>query len=438
MIRKKTALILLLTLALAVSSAYARQTVLSEANELRIDLIKYDPSPIEPGKPSDIHFEITNLEEKDWDNFEITLTDGTYKLIDSDTKKLNFGKLRAGERINFKFTVTPDVDIPDGNYKLNIGYKSREAKSFMSEPFTIKVQRVNRYVSATTTKVTATADLEQGMLTQGGTSELTLTLHNPADYTMRDITVSLDLSSDSIPIAPLGSTSETKIRALTPGQSSDLKFNLIALPDATSNVYKVPLKITYYDETGNNHTKNDLIGLVIDGKPEIHIEIKNSELQSGYGTGEITLNFVNKGLAKVKFLTVQLEQPKDGSISLLGKKIAEYELLSEDKLYLGDIDPDDDESADFIIKARSWDKKITLPVTLEYRDANNRPHVENREVELEIHTKRELGLEKISKWKFLLLVAALVVFWRYKHWKKSNKGGVSEYLKFLLNKFRLK
>lgn len=436
--KKRTALIFL-ALILAVSLSSARQTVLSEANELRIDLLRYDPSPVEPGKSSDVWFEITNLEDEDWFNFEITLTDGTPKLLDSDVKKLNFGNLKAGEKITFRFTVTPNKDIIDGDYKLNLGYKSGESKAYMSEPFTIKVKRVNRDVLATDTKVTAIAEQEIGMLTQGEPAELTLTIHNSAEYAMRDITVSLELSSDTIPIAPLGTTSEAKIRIIQPGESTDVSFNLIALPDATSNVYKVPLKIKYYDEIGNNYTKDDLVGLVVDGQPEIHAEVKSNGIYSRFGTGEITLNFVNKGLAKVKFLTVKLGPSKE-KIAILGKEFDEYLVLSEEEIYLGDIDPDDDDSADFTLKAMTFDKKLNLPVTIEYRDANNKQHTETLEVELDIHSKKQLGLESSQWWKFILPLILLALFiFEYRHWKKTSKEkGLFNYLKFLFGKLRRK
>lgn len=436
---KKGTILIFLALILAVSLASARETVLSEANELRIDLLRYDPSPIEPGKSSDIWFEITNLRDEDWYNFEVKLVDGTPKLLDSDVKTLDFGKLGAGEKITFRFTVTPDTNIIDGDYTLNIEYKSKEAKAYMSEPFTIKVKRVNRDVLATDTKVTAIAEKDIGMLTQGELSELTLTIHNSAEYAMKDITVSLNLNSDSIPIAPLGTTSEAKIKIIQPGESTDVTFNLIALPDATSNVYKVPLKIKYYDEIGNNYTKDDLVGLVVDGQPEIHAELKSNGIYSRFGTGEITLNFVNKGLAKVKFLTVKLEPSKE-KIAILGKEFDEYLLLSEDEIYLGDIDPDDDDSADFTLKAMTFDKKLNLPVTIEYRDANNKQHTETLDVELDIYSKRQLGLETLSWWKIALPLIILAVFlFKYRHWKKTNKDkGVIDYLKFLLNKFRKK
>lgn len=432
-LHKITLIFLMLLLAMAIASA--RETVLSKGNELRIDLLKYDPSPIEPGAASDIWFEITNLGDEDLSNFEITLVDGSAKLMSIDTKTLNFGRLKSGEKITFRFAVTPNKEIPDGDYQLNLQYSSKRLDKITSEPFTIKTQRINRDVSATSIKVETTSKIDIGMLIPGKTSELTLTVHNPTDYTMKDITVSIDLSSTTLPIAPLGTTSETKIAAISPRQSADVRFSIIALPDATSGVYKIPLKIEYYDETGNNHTKDDLIGLVIDGEPELHIELKSNEIYSNWGTGEITINIVNKGLSKIKFLTVKLEGPKE-IFKILGKEYPTYKILSESKVYLGDIDPDDDESADYLLKAKAPAGEITLPLTLEYRDANNEPHTETRELKVEIHSKKTLGLEESSYlWKIIVLFILIFFFLRYRKWKKqSSKKGLLEYIRYLKSK----
>ena len=48
--RTERTLLIILALLLSISTASARVTVLSEANEIRVDLLRYDPSPVEPGK----------------------------------------------------------------------------------------------------------------------------------------------------------------------------------------------------------------------------------------------------------------------------------------------------------------------------------------------------------------------------------------------------
>ncbi len=436
---KRIALLFLIAL-LAISAVSATQTILSKENELKIDLLKYDPSPMQPGSPSDIWFEITNLGAIDIDNFELTLVDGIPSLLKGDdAKKLNFGTLKAGNKITFRFTITPNADMPDGDYTVSLQYYSRRLTSITSTPITLKVKRTNRIVGVSESKVTQTASsIDDQILAPGEPAQFTVSISNPADYTMRDITVKLDLSSDSIPIAPLGTTAEKKINAIAARQSSDIVFDLVALPGAASNIYKVPLKIAYYDEVGNNYTRNDLIGLIVSGKPELHIEVKDNKLYSRWGVGDITLNFVNKGLTKIRFLTVRLDQQKNNQM-MLGKRIPTenaYSLLSEKEVYLGDVDPDDDQSADFKLKVRTLSKKLEMPVTVTFRDANNREYTQQFTVQAGIYSKKELGLESDGTWwKIFMTIIVLALFIGYLRWKKANKTqGPLNYLKFLLSK----
>ena len=65
-------LVLLALFLLLTSAAYARQTVVTSANEMKIDLLRYDPSPVQPGDTTDIWFEIINLKDVPMNDFDVT------------------------------------------------------------------------------------------------------------------------------------------------------------------------------------------------------------------------------------------------------------------------------------------------------------------------------------------------------------------------------
>lgn len=436
----KRGLILVLLAILIVSFVSARQTVITRSDEFRIDLVKYDPSPVEPGKVSDIWFEIRNLGEDDQKNFEITLAEEFPFSLKTGTEKiLTFATLKSGETNSFKFPMMINENVPDGDHKLKLQYYSKKAGAVLSEPFSIKVKRVNRDVSATTVKVIATTD----MIAPGETAQININIQNSAEYLMKDVTIKLDLNSDSIPFAPWGTTSEKKIKRIPSGQSADVKFNLIALPNAKSDVYKIPLNIGYYDELGDNYTKNDLIGLIIGDVPELRAEVKSNEIYSSRGSGKIILNFVNTGLTDIKSLNVNLEEPiKD--FKIFGVKLwtsKGYEILSSNNIYIGDVDVDDDETAEFRLKLKGVNK-VTLPLSVEYRDANNREYNQKLDVELKIYNAKDMGVSKgRGWWKTLLILAVLIIFYvffytAYKRWKKDNEDeGMMDYISHLTEKF---
>jgi len=437
----KNLLLVLLFLVIFVHSVSATQNILTLGNEFRIDLIKYDPSPVEPGKSSDIWFEIRNLGNEDITDFEITFVDSFPLTVTSD-KTIYLRRLEPGKAVPFKFTIYTNENVQDGDYKVSLQYYSRSVGTGSTESFTIPLKRINRVVSATTAKVTGTmVKIDPGKILPGEIAEVLINMQNTAAYLMKDITIKLDLSADYTPLAPIGTTSEKKIEEIPAGESANLIFNLIALPDAESDVYKIPLEIDYYDELGNNYTKNDLIGLIIGGEPKFHVEIKESNLYNKRDTGEITINFVNTGLTKIKFLTVELGKSKK-VFDIFGYKILEkdnYKILSEDKVYVGDIDPDDDDSVEFRLKLNSFSNKINLPVKLNFKDGINNEYTKDLNAELEIYSKKEMGFKaNYNGVKILFVILLVILFFGYRKWKKVNKdSGFMDYLKYLKEKVKI-
>ncbi|MAG50473.1 hypothetical protein CL621_02440 [archaeon] len=437
----KNLLLVLFFLVVFVNFVSATQNILTIGNEFRIDLIKYDPSPLEPGKSSDIWFEIRNLGDKDIHSFEVNLANSFPLTVESD-RTIYLSRLEPGKAIPFKFTIHVNENVQDGDYKVSLHYYSKTMGTGSTNSFTIPIKRINRVVSATTAKVTgSTVKIDPGKILPGEISEVLIGIQNTAAYLMKDITIKLDLSSDDTPLAPIGTTSEKKIEEIPAGESANLIFNLMALPDAESDVYKIPLEISYYDELGNNYTKSDLIGLIIGGDPKFHVEIKESNIYNRKDTGEITINFVNTGLTKIKFLTVELGKSKR-VFDFFGIKILEkdnYKILSEDKVYLGDIDPDDDDSVEFRLKLDSPSNKVNLPIKLNFKDGNNNEYTRDLNAELEIYSKKEMGIKTSSNGiKILFVILIVVLLLGYRKWKKVNKdSGFIDYLKHLKEKVKI-
>ena len=76
-------------------------------------------------------------------------------------------------------------------------------------------------------------------------------------------------------------------------------------------------------------------------------------------TGTVVLQVVNKGIIDVKFVTVSLQQ-------------GPYDLLSPSDIYLGDIESDDFETAEYKVHVREG-KEVPFSFLVTYMDANNNP-----------------------------------------------------------------
>lgn len=224
----------------------------------------------------------------------------------------------------------------------------------------------------------------------GESVELLIFIENIGERDLKNIAVKLDLLQ--VPFAPKDSAAEFIIKELDEDEKTEVRFNLLTLPNAEPGVYKIPLEISY-----DNIIKKTVVSLTVQAKPQLFVEVERTDILYAETTGNIIIKFVNKGLSNIKFLTVTLQDSLN------------YEILSSKTVYIGNVDVDDTENAEFKIFLK--EKSGELPLKIEYRDANNNVYRESKIVSFNIYTKEEaekLGLVKKSR-TFIYLTIVLVV-----------------------------
>ncbi|HII16049.1 MAG TPA: hypothetical protein HA362_07085 [Nanoarchaeota archaeon] len=401
----KKIMVLLAMLLVLSTFAAARQTVVTSANEMKIDLLRYDPSPVQPGDTTDIWFELINLKDQAVNDFAVTLVEDYPFMVVSD-KVVTFSSLDKGGKLQVKFQVEVNKNALAGSYNVNIQYNSRTAGTITSSPFIVSVQKLGSLVSASVDVTPAQGDAQR--IAPGSAADVAVSVKNPYDSVMKDVTVKLDLSSSSMPFAPVGMTTEQKIKQINPGDEGRVSYKLVATPDATAGVYKIPLTIKYYDETGTLYNISDVVGVMVGAEPKISVTLDSTELTTKNKMGKVVLKVVNYGTEDVKFARIKLAEGDD------------FELLSTPESYIGNIDSDDYETAEFRLKAGSG--TFMLPVALEYMDSNNKQYSAEENVEVVLYSPGELGIKSGSTWLYVLaLVIAVAGYFGYKKFRKSRQ-----------------
>ena len=239
----------------------------------------------------------------------------------------------------------------------------------------------------------------------GNQVELSVTLENVGNDDIYDVLVSLDLSQ--VPFAPLRSSSEKIIDRIRDDDEETVRFDLVVLPDASPQIYKIPIKISY-----NDTIKTSLISLEVTAIAKLDLILEESELVKVNDKGTVTLKFVNSGLTQIKFLKVTLQ---DG---------LSYEILSPKSLYIGEVDIDDFETEEFLIISKI--KNPRLAINLEYTDSNNNEFKETKYLDLNVYSLEEakqLGLIKTNFtgiWiTFIMLVVLVIILYRIFRRKKN-------------------
>jgi len=233
-------------------------------------------------------------------------------------------------------------------------------------------------------------DTTPAKVAPGEQIQLKLVLENVGDRDIDGILVNLDLSD--VPFAPLGSSTEKLIDKIDEDDEETIFFEMVALPNAESQIYKIPVKISY-----NNTVKNSLISIEVSAKASLDVILEISDIVKVNDQGKITVKFINNGLTQIKFLKVTLKQNPA------------YEILSTNTVYIGEVDVDDFETEEFNIIPKIKNPQLSFEIN--YRDANNNEFTEVKYVNLNVYTEEEakqLGLVKGNTF-FTILIPIIII-----------------------------
>ncbi len=384
-------------------------------SELRVTLLSQSPDPVEPGQIVTLKFKVENLgRESAVDNLVKIIPKFPFTLY-GDSAEKNIGKLRAGQTgadaaiVEFKLKVDEKAVEGDTEIELMVQVDQDTWKSYTNNEFLVNIQTQDAVLDITS------ITFEPEQIAPGDTTQVTFLIKNLADSLLKDVHFKLNFDDDELPLAPYHSSSERIIPQLQSDYQKSLTFNLIADPDASPGLYKLPLTITYNDEKGKSYSLSDILAVIIGGKPKINAYIKKSSVLQPNQEGTLTLEIANVGPIGIKFLEVFL-LPSD-----------DYQLITpSDYFYIGDVDSDDTESEEISLFINKNVETLHFPIQLKYYDANNQPYQQNFALEMNLYSSSQLkkfGVLKTSyTWLYLLIVIfAVVGYFFYRHYHKKKK-----------------
>ncbi len=404
-------LIILVLLVFYVSAAAQKTQRPVNMHDLVISMINQEPDPAEPGKHVDARFKFDNNGTEEAISVEVEILPEYPFSLDAGREAMrSIGTIQSRQKgdvgVIVKYRLRVDKNAVEGENELKIRYRIDNGVWIEPEEFFVDVQTHDAILSVQSI-------ISESSIAPGSKSLLKIGIKNMADSLIKDAKVNLDLSS--VPLVPAGSTNEKTLYQLDSKSSYDFEFNLIAEPDAESKIYKIPLHLEYFDELGKKYTKNQTIGLTVGAKPDLSVTLDDSEIYEAQKPGEIVVKVVNKGVTDIKFMNLKLIPSN------------EYRILSNEEVYIGNIDSDDYETADFNLFIKSGKEKIVkIPVVIEYKDANNNDFKETIELNLNLYSALEakkFGLKKGNGFVGNLVIIIIIVagLFAYKKWRKRKK-----------------
>lgn len=392
-----------------------------EGGGLRVTFVNQQPDPAEPGQYADIRFKIENIGNKQLSDVEVQLQDSfPFSLNPGEESIKKLGTLTSLQKedraVIVKYKIKVDENAVEGSNPITIKART-ENEQWVAFRFDINVRTIDATLAIEEVKSSPE------MLEAGEDGTISIRVKNMADSSLKDITMTLDLTLetigaadlDGLPFAPIGSGKEKKMARLSAGEETVFTYKIIAYPTAESRIYKIPLQVRFFDEIGTEYVKNDIISIIVGSTPDISIVLDEvSSIRKG-SSGEIALRFINKGLTDIKFLDVIM------------KENSNFELISPKEVYIGNVDSDDYEVAEYTLYVMpDAQDKIFLPIHYEYLDANNNKYSKDIEIEMKTLTDeqaKKLGVQQQGNSGTIIIIVVLLVvaFIAYRIFRKKKQ-----------------
>jgi len=263
--------------------------------------------------------------------------------------------------------------------------------------------------------------MSKNSIAPGESAKLTLVIKNNENIDLEDVSATLDFTG--LPLAPYNSGSDYSINEILEGKSKQAEFDIIALNTATSGIYKIPVKIEYRDvdqaEGTPSKTKTSLVSVMINSEPIIEVTYEDGLLLKNQ-KNKVTVKVINKGLADVKFLEMEVKGSTTSNI------------LSQSNVYIGDVDSNDFQTADFdIFFSNSAPSSVSLPVSITYKDITNKEYNKDFNLNLKVYDTQkaqELGLvAKSNTGTYVGIVIVLVIIFFIYRWFRNRRRKKEEY-----------
>lgn len=378
-------------LLLAVSGAYA---AVVDSATLNVELLRYEPVPAGPGDTITVWLQVTNDGGAAAQNTVLEIAPSyPFTPVSVSESTIHIGTLASHSEYVTKVNVAIDRSAPQGEFELPVRIRSGGA-SIEYTP-TIEVEVVATSIAVQSVRTSPDE------LIPGDRATISVTLVNVEESLVRDVTLSMNLA-DSV-FAPVGSSTQQKIASLDGGEKHTFSFEVVTAPDAASSVYKIPLQLNFTTTSGVRLGQQETIGLIVHAEPELAVVVDEAELYDSSAEGTVLLRLVNKGLSEVKFVEITV---LDGE---------GYEIGGNARtLYLGNIDSDDFETAEFAVEPTA--DEFSLNMNLNYRDSLNNRYNSTVQVPLRTTENPEGGS---NTWLLAILAIAVIagILW----WRRSRK-----------------
>ena len=386
-----------------------RGTSISHSN-IEVTFLSQDPDPVEPGEYVNLRWRVENYGSREVEDvsFELVLEPPFY--FDNEVQAIktigDIGVRQIGdESMVLHWRVRVDENALEGDHEVRLYYNTKNY-GVKLDPHVIRIE--SRDVLVTVEGIEVIPERPK----PGEEVEINVKIRNLAEAFIDEVKVKLDIDETSF--ATIGSSNEQVIKRISSGELRELKYSMIVDPEAESKVHLIPLKISYVDKFNEEYDFNSNFGLIVEHPPEYILNLEESQIHQAGQKGQIIISVSNIGTSDINFVTMEIMPSED------------YEIISKSQMYLGNLESDDYETAEFDLFSSSRLKKnMDVKLKLTYKDSFNKNYEEEVVLPVKIYTRNEAiryGLEKPTSYTGIIVLLAVIGiggYWWYRRRKKK-------------------
>ena len=250
-------------------------------------------------------------------------------------------------------------------------------------------------------------DVDYVTLYPGEEGRVSLNVENNENFDIGDVSVAIILNE--VPFTSVGSSTKD-VDDIDEDDDDSVSFTLRPSTDIVPGDYDIPYTVKYVD-AGNNtedFTENGSFGIRVSAKTDLDFSAETRETAVVGKEGQVSIEIVNRGLGEIKSVSVQVF-PQG------------FELLSNDKVFVGTIDADDSDTATFDVIYKNKNPVFSARVT--YKDFDNKDKTETVSLPVRVYTEEEaleLGLiDKSNTWLYIGIGIVVLILWYF--WRRARK-----------------
>ncbi|WEL23382.1 COG1361 S-layer family protein [Candidatus Nanohalovita haloferacivicina] len=386
-----------LTLVALFSGLASSQTqTASPPNQIELQVMSTEPSPLQIGQYADVRFKVTNERSDDFDNVTVLFRENYPFSVDPDNKKRwRIASLESGDSYQFRMQVRVDSNALQGEETMEFRVETANGARTFEIPVQVKADDDGLVIS----------DVSFPEKVAPGTSRtMNLTIENTARAYFRNVEVSVNPDA-STPVVTSG-TSGKRIGSIESGETEEVSYTLNIDEGAENGVYRIPLELEYENEAGASLSKSETTGIVVGGSPQIEVGLNDDGAIPSGSTGTVTFRFINRGEGTAKFVKVEVLEGEN------------YIIRTGSSVYLGDMNSDDYQTAESEIYTSPGTDTINIPVNVTYQE-NGEEKTLTETVTVDALTSEERNLYGSSSGSpilpvviVILLLAGGLYYWR--------------------------